>query len=614
MNTISLLWQADHRGFPESEDASLALIDSFFPSSSGHFPHGRGHDCVELAGLPGTLALSSDMFLEGAHFSRVYFTPAEVGAKALTVAVSDLAAAGARPLGFSLGLGLPDGIPVRALEDILRGMSAVAVRYGIALTGGDLARSDRLFFSLCVWGEGRSGEESFLRRRAAQPGDHVFLVGEAGLARLGLFFLERMGRQAEKDWPLSAAAHLSPQALVEEGGKIALLAHTLEHESARIGLMDVSDGLARDLPRLLGGAGMELDLSGLSFPEELRRGAEEMRMEPEDVFLAGGEDYALLGSCPDGVTERLRAVVPGVRFLGRVTQGQGIVRKDGKPLPGGFDHFSAASDGKKEKECSSGGPCRATTPAVARDREKIAQAVRAMIQLGGQAWESDLMAGFNGNISCRVRLAGQGGECCVITRSGAAKGRLEPEDFLVLSLPDGDIMRSLSPASPGVDNASNARLAAAKAGLRQFGDKDCNTSLQSIADMQCSGEPSSESPLHLAVYGKCPESEVILHVHPPQLLALSLAVAPEDFLRLPLPEAEKFRALMAVVPFFPPGSAGLADVVSEAASTHPAVWMQQHGLVAHGADMTAVFALCEELEQLAKVQAMRLSLAGKPTG
>ena len=573
------LWQPDLRGHIESEDAFLALVDRFFPVSSGHFPRGRGHDCAELEGLPGSLALSTDMFLEGTHFSRQYFTPGEAGAKALTSAVSDLAAAGARPLGFSLGLAMPGRMPVCAVEDMLCGMAEKAALYGIVLTGGDVARSNVLGFSLCVWGSGRHGEKSFLRRGGALPGDHVFLVGEAGLAHVGLHFLEGEGRDAVTAWPLSVAAHLDPRALVEEGGKIAAIAHTLGDNGisdSRFSLMDLSDGLSRDLPRLLMGAGMELELDGLTFPDELHRASAIMRVGVEELFLTGGEDYALLGTCPAGKDGRLAAALPGVRFLGRVRKEPGIVRADGKALPGGFDHFSLPAEAHESvsQEIKAGKHKDAIHDAIAR--KKAAEAVTSLSQIGRQAWEAGLMAGFNGNASCRLDLGADRGECCVITRSGAAKGRLGERDCVALALPGGEALSDLLP-----EPLSGA---------------------------------SSESPLHIEIYTQCPESAVILHVHPPKLLALSLALPEDDLLRLPLPEAECYRAAMAVVPFLPPGGEALARAVGQAARNHRAVWMQRHGLVVHGTDFTAALALCEELEQLAGVQAMLLGLERKNGG
>lgn len=588
MQSISHLWEADLRGNIRSEDDFLRLVDAYFPRYSRHFPQGRGHDCAELENLPASLALSTDMFLEGSHFSRAYFTPAEAAAKALTAAVSDLAASGARPLGFSLGIAMPGGMPVRTAEEIVRGMAEKAEEYGIGLTGGDVARSRELGFSLCVWGEGAG--HGFLRRGGALPGDRVFLVGSVGLARAGLFFLEACGREAMGQWPLCAAAHLAPRALVEEGRRIAAFCHAMKACDAegggRISLMDLSDGLARDLPRLLGSAGMELDITALRLPEELEKASAVMGMPAEDISLAGGEDYALLGSCPEEFMQRLEAAVPGLCFIGEVTERPGIARKGGGSLPQGFDHFAqdsalqeGASQASSRPDCGQDRffpqPLRRMAQPISVS-QKVAEAAHSLIRLGESAYRAGLMAGFNGNISYRVDLGEHAGNCCLITRSGSAKGCLELRDLILLSLEDGRPIEGFLPESP-------------------------------------SG-PSSESPLHFALYAACPNSRLILHAHPPKLLALSLSVEESRLLNLPLPEAERYRAALAVVPFFPPGGEALAYAVSEAAKGCPAVWMQRHGLVVHSEDAATVLGLSEELEQLAGIQLASLSAEARQAG
>ena len=99
-------WRNDSAGERRlaSEDDCLGLIDELFPSHSAHVPRGRGDDCALLTQLPQSMALSTDMFWEDTHFRTGYFTPEEAGGKALAAAVSDLAAAGAVPMAFSLGL------------------------------------------------------------------------------------------------------------------------------------------------------------------------------------------------------------------------------------------------------------------------------------------------------------------------------------------------------------------------------------------------------------------------------------------------------------------------------------------------------------------------------
>ncbi|MDR0338911.1 MAG: hypothetical protein LBH65_01385, partial [Desulfovibrio sp.] len=268
---------------PLSEDEVLALIDRLFPSRTGHVPDGRGDDCAELA-LAGSgpvkggdltsprLALSTDLFLEDVHFSFGYCTPEEVGAKALAAAVSDLAAAGAVPLGFSLGLILPPALALAGLNSLLKGMAAQAASFDMALSGGDLIRGEKLGLSVTVWGRPPDAGTPFLRRGGVRAGHCIFLIGDAGLARVGLWALQREGRQALASWPSACAAHLGAKPLLAQGQAIARLvryeadAKKNGDASARVSLMDVSDGLARDLPRLLGGLGADLDFDAAIIP------------------------------------------------------------------------------------------------------------------------------------------------------------------------------------------------------------------------------------------------------------------------------------------------------------------------------------------------------------
>lgn len=174
----------------------------------------------------------------------------------------------------------------------------------------------------------------------------------------------------------------------------------------------------------------------------------------------------------------------------------------------------------------------------------IRQACRA-------AWQRGLLSGFNGNVSLRD------GPQCHITCSGAAKGYLRPEDVAVLSLQG-----------------------------------------QTLAG----GRPSSEAQMHLAIYDAVPAANAIVHCHPRHLLALELKVGLEDFLCLPLFEADMLRARLAVVTALPPGGAELARAVGEAAVHADAVWMSRHGLTCHATDVRTAVALAEELDHMAAIQ------------
>ncbi len=320
-----------------SEDAALAIIDEFFPSAHSHVPFGRGDDCAEIV-TSGQLALSTDFFWQDSHFKTKYFLPEEVGAKALTVAVSDLAAAGAVPLGFSLGLMLPAALGAEQLREIMKGMSSVASEFSMALSGGDLSKGRSLGFCITVWGQSISPDNPvFLKRAQGKQGDLIFMVGETGQALAGRQLLEASGRSAIKTFPELAKAHLAPKALVSEGQTLArLVAGGLE-----IGAMDLSDGLIRDLPRLLGKHGAELSLSEFPVSPHLEKYANMSGRHSHEMMLVGGEDYALVGTCRTTDWLTILGSLPNAVVLGRVCSTPGVYLM-GRPVNlQGFDHFAS---------------------------------------------------------------------------------------------------------------------------------------------------------------------------------------------------------------------------------------------------------------------------------
>src|SRR6476661_5576771 len=115
------------------------LIDRFFKRPVRRNALGVGDDCALLAPAPGMqLAVSTDMLVEGRHFLSTV-DPARLGHKALAVNLSDLAACGARPLGFTLSLSLP-ALDAAWLEGFARGLFALADEQACELVGGDTTR------------------------------------------------------------------------------------------------------------------------------------------------------------------------------------------------------------------------------------------------------------------------------------------------------------------------------------------------------------------------------------------------------------------------------------------------------------------------------------------
>ena len=314
-----------------SEEAFLAAIDERFPNIHPHMILGRGDDCAILR-FPQAAVLTTDLFIEDVHFRRAYFTPEDAGYKALAVNLSDIAAMGGQALGFSLGLAGPPGTPAAFWEGVLDGLAALAKDVDLPLTGGDLNACAKIVLAVTVWGQaGPSGR--LLRRKTCLAGDVLFTAGELGLAKVGLSLLEEFGQEAAADWPQAVAALLRPRIRLAQGLELA------GQEGVR-GLMDVSDGLARDLPRFIGPElGASLTMEPESLPPEVLRRAGDLGLDPAGLAVTGGEDYALLGSCSPEDFGALRKALPYVRAIGRVTAKPGL-ELNGRPFTSaGFDHF-----------------------------------------------------------------------------------------------------------------------------------------------------------------------------------------------------------------------------------------------------------------------------------
>ncbi len=362
------------------EDKILRIIGSHFENSHPSAPFGRGDDCVLLKpdyvnGESSLLALTTDIFAENSHFRRRYFSPLEIGRKALAVNISDLAAEGARPSGFSLALTLRGDESDEWLHDFFDGMAELSSQYDMLLSGGDLSKGDSLHIAITAWGDYAHGGRPLLRQGAydmadgtmktgiLKEGDVIFLIGEVGLAAAGLKGLEEAADAHDvslfkERYPACAAAHLSPVPLVPFGTALSLLAADSSSLSpeAYITLMDVSDGLARDLPRLLGrdgfmdaGSSLGADLEFIPESDELLAFCGDYGLDATDFAYLGGEDYALLGVCPALMwpdvhelmekTAELSSLDVPVRKLGTVASGG--IRLNGKETTfEGFDHFS----------------------------------------------------------------------------------------------------------------------------------------------------------------------------------------------------------------------------------------------------------------------------------
>jgi len=308
----------------------------------GELPIGDDAAVVRVPG--GRAVLSTDLLVEGTHFSLGYFRPEEVGGRALSANLSDLAAMGADPVCYLVALAAPPGTPVATVDAIFRGMATAAGPSGIRLMGGDTCRGDRL--TLCLTVVGAVGRGKPVSRDGARPGDLLYVTGAPGWSRLG-FALLRGGRPLRPSgWRREAMrAHLAPTARWREGRSAAL-------SGAVAAMIDVSDGILTDLAHLLerDRLGAVLDEESLPVSRAFRTAAAALGVDPLDAFLAGGEDYELLMAVRPGRRARFlrasRSFPSGATLVGAVTRTAGIrVRRsdgswlEGAALPSGYGHF-----------------------------------------------------------------------------------------------------------------------------------------------------------------------------------------------------------------------------------------------------------------------------------
>lgn len=265
----------------------FSLIDRYFARATrgaAHVPLGIGDDCALLAPPAGeVLAISTDMLVEGRHFFADMDARA-LGHKALAVNLSDLAAMGARPLGFTLGMALPNADP-DWLAPFSEGLAALADRHACPLIGGDTTRGPR---NLCLTVFGAVPATQALRRDAAQRGDDIWVSGTLGDARLALGALR--GEWPLTDEALREARHALewPEPRVALGIALRGIAHAA---------LDISDGLLGDLGHILERSALaaRIDIDALPRCAPLLAQAPDIQWQ---CALAGGDDYELCFTAP----------------------------------------------------------------------------------------------------------------------------------------------------------------------------------------------------------------------------------------------------------------------------------------------------------------------------
>ncbi len=286
------------------------------------------------------LVLKTDAIIGGVHFFNDDAAHT-VASKALRVNLSDLAAKGAKPLGFLLSLALPKETNDAWLADFANGLRGDAVLFSCPLFGGDTDRTPGpATITIAMFGAVPEG--TMVRRAGAKPGDLVFVSGTIGDAALGLLL-----RRGDADWKLEPAQRqrlISRYLLPLPRNALAEAVRT--HASAS---MDVSDGLVGDLAKLCRVSQVAADIDVARVPQSAAaKAAIAHDAALLETALTGGDDYEILCTVPLGKADSFRAAAQAanvpVTKIGIIEEGEGARFRDaqGQELAfrrASFSHF-----------------------------------------------------------------------------------------------------------------------------------------------------------------------------------------------------------------------------------------------------------------------------------
>lgn len=326
---------------PTNENNIIELLHKHYPGRSSFVKKGIGDDGAVVHPGPANeyWVITTDTLLEGIDFRREWTTPYRLGRKSIAVNLSDLAAMGAKPRFFTVSLALPAGISKRWILEFYKGMNAPDHSKDAQLIGGDLSRSESGIL-ITVTAVGESLNRKVLYRSGGHPGDLLYVTGILGRSAAGLKLLQSSGGKSRSRHKQEALrAHQMPEPRCETGIWLA--------QSGLVRcMMDLSDGLSVDLPRLCkaSGVGAEIRPADLPIFSESRA----WNCDPVKLALHGGEDYELIFAVPKSKRRLLEKTYPSkfpaITEIGKLigTTGKVWMLESGKRrrLPDqGYDHF-----------------------------------------------------------------------------------------------------------------------------------------------------------------------------------------------------------------------------------------------------------------------------------
>ncbi len=277
------------------------------------------------------LAATTDISFASSH-SPCGLSYYQMGWRSAVSNLSDLAAAGAKPLAFLLAQGLPSAFAEKAANGIVRGALDACKLHGAAYVGGDTKQAKEITLAGFALGE-LHGKP--LLRNNARPGDVVCVAGAIGNAACGFYAVSK-NKENTKNKKAPARlrnAFLRPRALVHEGLLVS-------RSAKRAACMDVSDGLLFTCAELARLSGVCIELESLSIPiSPEARAFSAVHGIPFSTLANFGEDYALVFSM--SMRDFGRLCVPArLVCIGMAGKGSGLLLDGRKIKPRGYDAFT----------------------------------------------------------------------------------------------------------------------------------------------------------------------------------------------------------------------------------------------------------------------------------
>ena len=274
-----------------------------------------GDDAAVLSSSNERLVLMTDAIVQGIDFDPAYSPPETIGAKAVAINASDIAAMGGRPRYLVATLIVPGDTSLGFVEAIAEGLAQASNRLGINAVGGDISDGRDLVLSIAMTGD---LADRAVTRSGARSGDTIMVTGSLGAAAAGLLLLKK--ELSTNGVDASVIERLverqqRPTPRVAEGPALAELGATA--------MIDISDGLLADLTHILDASDAECDLDPESIPidpdlVQLNEKLAAQNIDPLQLALTGGEDYELLFTLPPDRQEAAASSLPD--FGSRVTR------------------------------------------------------------------------------------------------------------------------------------------------------------------------------------------------------------------------------------------------------------------------------------------------------